>query len=160
MIVQPTDTWVVDNTDPTRAKLTLTTCHPEFSARERLVVTAYLDESKSTAVENLPVAPPETSSTPSTTSLPSSVATDPLGPVDDEPTITGDVFGSGWFSDSGAWLHVGLWTAVEMLVVAAAWLAVRRWRRRVITAAVTLVPFLVVLYFVFQNVNRLLPPNL
>lgn len=163
MIVQPTDTWVVDNTDPTRAKLTLTTCHPEFSARERLVVTAYLDESKSTAVENMTVAPTDPSSTP-TTSAPLDTApptTAPLGPViDDEPAVTGDVFSSGWFSDSAAWPHVGFWLSVELVVVALAWLALRRWRRRVLTTVVALVPFLVVLYFVFQNVNRLLPPNL
>ncbi|MFM7870407.1 MAG: class E sortase, partial [Actinomycetota bacterium] len=34
-IVQPEDSWVVDTVDPTVATLTLTTCHPEFSARQR-----------------------------------------------------------------------------------------------------------------------------
>lgn len=41
-IVAPTDVWV---TDPMRgAWITLTTCHPRFSARERLVVQAELIE--------------------------------------------------------------------------------------------------------------------
>lgn len=41
-IVKPTDVWVVD--DRPGAWLTLTTCHPKFSARERLIVTAELVE--------------------------------------------------------------------------------------------------------------------
>lgn len=39
VIVPPTQTSVVDNT-PDEARLTLTTCHPKGSARQRLVVTA------------------------------------------------------------------------------------------------------------------------
>ena len=37
--VLPTQTEVVDNT-PDQARLTLTTCHPKGSARQRLVATA------------------------------------------------------------------------------------------------------------------------
>lgn len=40
LIVAPTDVWVADNTDG--AWLTLTTCHPRFSAAERLIVQAEL----------------------------------------------------------------------------------------------------------------------
>lgn len=39
-IVQPTDTWVVDDADPLELgapTITLTTCHPRFSAAQRLV---------------------------------------------------------------------------------------------------------------------------
>ena len=39
-VVEPTDVWVVD--DRPGAWLTLTTCHPKFSARERLILTAEL----------------------------------------------------------------------------------------------------------------------
>jgi sortase A len=38
LIVQPTDVWVTD--DRPGGWLTLTTCHPKFSARERLVIVA------------------------------------------------------------------------------------------------------------------------
>jgi sortase A len=41
-IVQPTDVWVTD--DKPGAWLTLTTCNPRFSARERLIITAELVE--------------------------------------------------------------------------------------------------------------------
>lgn len=40
LIVQPSDVWVLNDTDDDR--LTLTTCHPRYSARERLVVVAEL----------------------------------------------------------------------------------------------------------------------
>lgn len=39
-IVEPTDVWVTD--DRLGGWLTLTTCHPKFSARQRLIVTAKL----------------------------------------------------------------------------------------------------------------------
>ena len=74
--------------------------------------------------------------------------------------IEADIFESGWFSDGAAWPHVLAWIALELLVVWAAWRVAKRLRNRLIGAAVGFVPFFVVLYFVFQNVNRLLPPNL
>ena len=45
-IVAPTQTDVVDNT-PDEARLTLTTCHPKGSARQRLIVVATLVSSES-----------------------------------------------------------------------------------------------------------------
>ncbi len=45
-IVPPTQTDVVDNT-PDEATLTLTTCHPKGSARQRLIVTASMTSAKS-----------------------------------------------------------------------------------------------------------------
>lgn len=41
-VVEPTDVWVVD--DRPGAWLTLTTCNPKFSARERLIITAELTQ--------------------------------------------------------------------------------------------------------------------
>ena len=47
-VVRPTDIWV---TDPKPgAWLTLTTCHPKFSARERLIISAELVEGPNAAV--------------------------------------------------------------------------------------------------------------
>lgn len=46
-IVQPTDIWVTD--DLPGGWLTLTTCNPKFSARERLIVTAELVEGPNAA---------------------------------------------------------------------------------------------------------------
>jgi sortase A len=53
-----------------------------------------------------------------------------------------------------------LWGLIELLVVMGAWQVAKKYRNRIIGSVVGLIPFFVVLYFVFQNVNRLLPPNL
>ncbi len=176
-IVGPSDSWVVATTDPTRAVLTLTTCHPEFSARQRLIVSAELDTSISTPVDRpAAVYPSKDSSTLVTTTIPeptstvspassTTIADTTLAPTTTVPIITdieveADVFENGWFSDGAAWPHVLVWIALELLVVWGAWRVAKRFRNRLIGAAVGFVPFLVVLYFVFQNVNRLLPPNL
>lgn len=61
MVVTPRDTWVVNGRDG--AWLTLTTCHPKYSSRQRLVVFAALVEGPNyAAVEaqrTLPYDPPE-----------------------------------------------------------------------------------------------------
>lgn len=178
-IVGPSDSWVVATTDPTRATLTLTTCHPEFSAKQRLIVSAELDTTVSTPVDRPAAAyPSKESTTPSITTIPeptSTVSTASSTTIADEVTTTtttttvpvaiddeveAGVFESGWFSDGAAWPHVVFWTGLDLLVVWGAWRVAKRYRNRVIGVAVGFVPFFVVLYFVFQNVNRLLPPNL
>lgn len=180
-IVTPKDSWVVDTVDPTIATLTLTTCHPEFSAKQRLIVFAELDQSQSDDVEfraaeyrrpsNSANDAPASSST-----MPDSntVATEPdaiLGQPEQSPNQDNqdsqdvfdkgqDVFDKGWFSDPSAVPHVIAWALLDLLIVLGAWQIAKRLRNRAIGLAIGLLPFFVVLYFVFQNVNRLLPPNL
>ena len=191
-VVQPEDAWVVATTDPSRALLTLTTCHPEFSAKQRLIVTAELDTTRSSVVEDRPfryatepiaveasestiAAALDTSDdsvTPSTEVLESTGSTestadiDPV--VDSDPTEVSfvteefevDTFSEGWFSDPAAWPHVLGWTLVLLTVVFGGWYVTRRYASRLLGVVLAIAPFFVVLYFVFQNVNRLLPPNL
>ena len=52
-IVEATDYWVVTTQRPDVAELTLTSCHPKYSASQRIVVHSVLDESQSS-----PVGPP------------------------------------------------------------------------------------------------------
>lgn len=190
-VVEPDDAWVVATTDPSRALLTLTTCHPEFSAKQRLIVTAELDSSRSSIVDDRPfryaadpvdIEPSEStiaaaldtttsdSTTPGTTTpgtpTPGLVIDDTLDTTDTvEPDIADveyavDTFSEGWFSDPAAWPHVIGWIAVLLLVVFAGWYVYVRYSSRLLGVTVAIAPFFVVLYFVFQNVNRLLPPNL
>jgi sortase A len=42
-IVSPSDYQVVATTDPTRATITLTSCHPKWSASQRIIITGELD---------------------------------------------------------------------------------------------------------------------
>lgn len=185
-VVQPEDAWVVATTDPSRALLTLTTCHPEFSAKQRLIITAELDTSRSPLVDDRPfryatestaIEPSESTiaasldvsqdtAPPSTQVVDTAPTPDPDPEPEPEPVVTSvvdfevDTFGEGWFSDPAAWPHVIGWTIVLLLVVFAGWTLYRRYASRLLGVTVAIAPFFVVLYFVFQNVNRLLPPNL
>ena len=79
------------------------------------------------------------------------------GQVSDEIV---DAFSDGWFSDPNANGQVGIWGALLSLVGLGAYLVSRKLRRDWAGALIGLLPFVITLYFFFQNVNRLLPPNL
>ena len=69
-------------------------------------------------------------------------------------------YSSGWFKDTAAWPHVVVWGVLLSLIAVGGHLLGRRLRRRWLGALAAAAPFVVVLYFFFQNVNRLLPPGL
>ena len=80
--------------------------------------------------------------------------------VGESATTTADAFAHGWFSDDAAFRQVALWglalAAIGIGVVPAQPPVRRNW----VGALVGIVPFVVALYFFFQNVNRLLPAAL
>jgi len=220
-IVSPSDYQVVATTDPTRANLTLTSCHPVFTARERIVIFSELAYTESApvgepilnygrapepvaeaeaveeadgavAVESDPAPAADADSSTETnddtiddpaiatpdaetpgTGAAAESSSDATGTLaDDEASAVdqlgtdavnegiADAFSESWFSDPGANSQVGLWGAVLAAVALAAYLISRRFRRDWVGLAIGLLPFVVTLYFFFQNVNRLLPPNL
>lgn len=162
-IVSPSDSWVVDTVDWSKATLTLTTCHPEFSAKQRLIVFATLDTSLSDVAVDPAATYRKTTDAGSSDGSPpdTSVVDDSalISPEDASPPDA-DVFDKGWFSDPSAFPHVAAWVIAEILIVLLCWSIAKRFRNRAIGAVVGVLPFFLVLYFVFQNVNRLLPPNL
>lgn len=129
-IVAPSDVAVLDNT-PSVAELTLTTCNPRFEATNRLVVVAKL-----TGTKPLPAPAAATIGSP--------------------PALT---LGRG---NTSAWPAVALYGAVVVVGWALVRLLInrtRRWKRAgayVGGIAVCLVP----LWFLFENVVRLLPQNI
>jgi sortase A len=210
-IVSPADYQVIATSDPTVATITLVSCHPVFTARERIVIFGELDIEQSSPVgapllnygrdavaaptEELPGEddePTETSIAPTTTEDPAPTTTGGSAttvatteePADEEPapdtTVAApaplddgnevgsdqananiaDAFSESWFSDPSANPQVGLWGVALAAIAIAAYAISRRFRRDLIGLAIGLVPFLLALYFFFQNVNRLLPPNL
>jgi len=192
---------VVATVDPNRATLTLISCHPKYTAQQRIVIFSELISSESAPVGE-PIInygrPPEPDEIEFASELPaesgestgetlpapgaeSEVATGggtPEGSVTgnlnditvvDEPStleagqVSNDVvdaFSDGWFSDPGANGQVGMWGALLALVGIAAYAISRKFRRDWAGALIGIMPFVVTLYFFFQNVNRLLPPNL
>ncbi len=165
-VVAPTDVSVIANT--TDAELTLTSCHPRFSASERIVIKATLDEvatgaaarpptpqdyghaSEPTATTVGPVTTDGDAATVGTTAAPSNTVAAPVA----------DAFTNGWFSDGAAWPQAILWALALAAVAVATWRLGLAWHKRWIAAAIAVLPFLVVLYFFFENAARLLPPNL
>ena len=193
-IVGPDDYHVVATTDPTVATITLTSCHPKYTARERIIISGELDEAASSAPVTAAVLnygrpldepddavadPTDTvvdSTVPSSDPDAVSVEEDPtIGPataVDDALEVPGDpdadavsagiadAFSDGWFSDPGANSQVALWGLLLAAIGVLSYLVSRKAKRDWVGLTVGIVPFLIVLYFFFQNVNRLLPPNL
>jgi sortase A len=208
-IVDPDDYYVVTTTDPTVAELTLTSCHPVYSARQRIAVHAVLkpdesapvgeptyydleadNESEQTAdestadestvdestvdestgdestVDDPTVDAADTgeveSSTDGTTSA-SEQSDDSEQAVAPSPTVptagVQDAFNEGWFQDRGAWPQIALWGGALILIAIGVRQISRKTRHDSIGILCGAIPFLICLYFFYQNVNRLLPPG-
>lgn len=112
--------------------LTLTSCHPKYSARQRIIVQAELAGEPLAAVVPRSSGPP----TEETAGL-------------DGPSLSGESVGRGPAVASGA-VAAGIW--------AAAVVAARRWRRWP-AYAVAIVPFAVALFWFFEQIARFLPAN-
>jgi len=176
-IVNPSASGVIATTDPDVARLTLTTCHPKYSAQQRLIIFADLDIASSAPPQDY-VPPPAAAAPdladedvagedvagqpvdPAATTGTGSV--DPPAPADDGEVSAeaADAFAQGWFSDEAAITQVALWgsalAAIGIGAFALSWWLRRNW----VGALAGIVPFVVVAYFFFQNVNRLLPAAL
>ena len=183
-VVSASQSDVVATTDPDVARLTLTTCHPRYTAAQRLIVFAELD----TAASPAPLAPvitddsvPAVDLPPATTADTVPVETSPdetvaSTPATTEPTVTtpsrrhrrphavdeetADAFAHGWFSDDAAFAQVALWGLVLTAIGIGSYLLSRSVRRNWVGALAGIVPFVVALYFFYQNINRLLPAAL
>lgn len=131
-IVRPDQVEVLDPTPD--ARLTLTTCHPKYSAAQRLIIVASL-------------APNETPT--------------PPRPVPPAPTElaqgAAEFAGAGLGSERSKLPTIG-WGLATVLAAAAWMWAVRR-RRRWSTYLLGAFPFLVVLFFFYANLELLLPAN-
>lgn len=198
-IVKPSAYEVVATSDPTRASLTLVSCDPKWTARNRIIVTGVLSPDRSASVGEplLNYGRPAVPSS-ANTGVGGEVRTESdVVTVDregNEPTIDvqteingssntsgsladlpqpvpalsdsgstsalAEAFEQGWFSDPGANRHVAAWGALLAAISLAAWQLSRRTGRNLVGGTVGLVPFIVTLFFFYQNVNRLLPPGL
>ena len=133
LIVAPTDVHVLEDKGDDR--LTLIACHPKYSARQRIVVVAVLDEEQEALPR--PIRRPREG--------------DAVAPV--SPTTLDDIDGE----------EAAIWPTIAYGVLGAAiwllaWLAGRRWRR--LPAYLVGLPlFLVALFFFFEEFSRLLPAS-
>lgn len=146
-VVRPSDVAVLDPTPDNR--LTLTTCHPRFSARQRMIVVAELIG---------PAAPgPPLSALPAPSNDPDIPDDDPVVDGDAEP---GEVtsFEGGLSGEDASKGPAVLWGVIAAVVAFGVWALSRRWKRWPAYLLGTPV-FLVVLFVFFENFSRLLPAN-
>ena len=127
LIVKPTDVHVLDDKGDNR--LTLSACHPKYSARQRIIVVSHLAEDE----EVLPAPPPRED-------LPA-------------PSTIDDIDGEG----APAWpaIALGIGCAAIWLL---AWLVGRMWRKWP-AYLIGFPFFMVALFFFFEEFSRLLPSN-
>ena len=144
-VVSPNDVAVLDPTP--FAQLTLTTCNPRFSATSRLVIVARL-----TSRLPLPATEPASASaSPASAAAPAAASPASVAAVDTLGRGNGDAWPP---SIAYGAVVVLLWIGARLLIN-----RTRRWRRAGACLggiAVCLVP----LWFCFENVVRLLPPNI
>ena len=177
-IVAPSDSWVIQTEDPTVATLTLTSCDPAYTARNRIVIFSELrvDESADVGIATYYDLddPDEDEPTVDETVEPTAEPTvdETTEPVTDETGTEGtpsptpppaapedDAFAQGWFHDKAAFAQIALWAAALIAITTGAYLLARHFRRTWLGVLAAVAPFLVALYFFYQNVNRLLPPG-
>lgn len=132
-IVQPSDISVVKTRDLASAELTLVSCHPKWTSKNRIIVKADL---KST-IEPLPATVYEPTK------------------VDVVPALT-----PGWFHDSSAIPGALAFAIVLTLIAFIARRSVRRGRAVWVVYPVTALVFLPVLFIFFGYLTRLMPANL
>jgi sortase A len=135
LIVNPDQVEVLDDFGDDR--LTLTACHPKYSARQRIVVVAALTGEAAPASEVPPSGNADTGGT----------------EVASAQTIDAGLGGER----ASAWPAVLLALACALIWVAA-WLLGKLWRKWP-AYLVGLPVFLLMLFFFFENFSRLLPAN-
>lgn len=132
-VVKPSDVDVIRTVDPTRATLTLITCHPKWTSENRLVISAAL----------LPeIVPQQPTVFTATESNPESV------------------FAEGWFHDPSAWPMVIFFAILLVGIALAANVLSRKKWRAVVVYPIAAVVFLPTLFMFFGFLTRLLPTNL
>jgi sortase A len=180
IIVEPSEyAAVVPTVDPTKATLVLTTCHPEYTSDQRMVVRAALVPEQSDQVmwppyynatvpteTTLPDEEPETTvdTTDTVDTVVDTVVDTTAVPTTTSPTeaieLEEDGFSGGWFDDTAAIPHAIVWGLLLLGVGVGAFYAGKAAKRLYVSFLVGAIPFLIVMYFFFENVNRLLPPGL
>jgi sortase A len=147
LIVSPSEVGVLDDFGDNR--LTLTACHPKYSARQRIVVVAALVDEPAPAAE--PPAGPETGAIPGDGETGGGNVSN--GDESSAATIDGGLSGHR----AAIWPAIALGVACGFIWIAA-WLLGQLWRKW--PAYLLCLPlFLMMLFFFFENFARVLPAN-
>jgi sortase A len=159
LIVSPSEVGVLDDFGDNR--LTLTACHPKYSARQRIIVVAALVGQAAPA----PGTPPG----PATGAIPGDSETgggNDNGGNDsgtNADSSNGDELSAGTIDGGLSGERAAIWPAIALgfacaLIWVAAWLLGKLWSKW--PAYLLCLPlFLLMLFFFFENFSRVLPAN-
>lgn len=143
-IVEPTNDEILQAPDQTLSQLALVTCHPKWTSTKRLVVFASLESADVTT-------PVPTTTVPTTT--PSTI---------DVATVS-DALSEGWLHDPSGAVPTIVWAAIALIIWNGARLMARRrhgFMGRAGIRVMACLPFVVSMYFFYENASRILPVNL
>lgn len=162
-VVAPSDVSVLNPTKT--AQLTLTTCNPRFSLTSRLVVVATLSVPKTSPKAGTPASSagsattvPTTTPTTPTTLTPTTVTPTTAAPVP-SGNLASATLGAGDDAARRPAIFYGALVAFLWLLTRVAVARTRRWKRN-LAYLIGVAACLVALWFLFENVVRLLPANL
>ncbi len=113
------------------ARLTLTACHPKFSSRERIIVTAELLDDP---IDPLPSAETDAG----------------------DDAIAAEDFGEGIEGEDDVLLPMLVWSGAFLVALVATAVVAARWRRWT-TYALAAPILIVLLFFAFEQIDRYLP---
>lgn len=175
-VVAPSDVWVLDQDGEDR--LTLTSCHPKYSARQRIIVTARLvSEPVEVGARALAEARPPALVSEDVTGPPAfdqgePVATAPSGaqsvevPIEPTPPNVDRVtlaqaegetsFGSGLSGDRSSIAPSIAWGLAAIVMWWTAGFVARRWRP-VVPYVVVAAPLAVVWFIAFSHIDQAIP---
>jgi sortase A len=147
LIVSPGEVGVLDDFGDNR--LTLTACHPKYSARQRIIVVA--------ALVGEPASASGTPAGPTTGAIPGDGETSGSGNSDSDELSAGTIDGGLSGERAAIWPAVALGVACALVWIAA-WLLGKLWSKW--PAYLLCTPlFLLMLFFFFENFSRVLPAN-
>lgn len=146
-IVSPNDVWVLDDAGDNR--LTLTACHPKYSASQRIVVQALLVEPPALTPKLVTRPSSETASAPSTSI--SSV------PSEDDPVVLPrEDLDAGLGGDGSHRWPAFFWGVVVAGFMIGIGRSTRRWGR-LRSWATSALPLMLVVFVFFEHLDRMLP---
>jgi sortase A len=153
LIVSPSEVGVLDDFGDNR--LTLTACHPKYSARQRIIVVAALVGEAAPA--------PRTPASPATGAIPGDGETEGGSDSGTGNSSNGDELSAGAIDGGLSGERAAIWPAIALgvacaLIWVAAWLLGKLWSKW--PAYLLCLPlFLLMLFFFFENFSRVLPAN-
>ena len=138
--------WVLDDMGDNR--LTLTACHPKYSANQRIVVQALLVET--------PALTPKLITTPTIDAAPPTTVAPGVQSIPGDPVVTHDDLDAGLGGDGGQRWPTFVWGFLVAAFLIAVGRSTRRWGR-VRSWALSALPLALVVFVFFEHLDRMLP---